>query len=137
MLTASDCRILVYADLGLAVMIGLHDLDHLRQARNWCYTIPLSVWIVNISVFLPGFVALLLAMRRHRYAPLVTVTAGLMTATSFAKVHLTKPLFPIWGIWNTSYIALGVDAIAWWVLALTVFVSVVVALIGAFVLGQR
>jgi uncharacterized membrane protein YecN with MAPEG domain len=108
-----------------------------HQANNWCYTIPLSVWLVNVTVYIPVALALAAALRLHRCAPTLLVIVGLLTACSFARVHFWRPFVPVWGIWNKSYLALGVDAASWLILVATVAIGVSAALVGAFVLGRQ
>src|SRR5262249_44962455 len=80
---------LLLANLGLLGMIVVHDADHLRQARNWCYSIPRSLWLVNLTVYVPSGMALILALaRRTRLAAFATVAAGLFVTLGFLKVHL-------------------------------------------------
>ncbi len=124
------------ADICLLAMIVVHDADHVRQAVNWCYTIPLSVWIVNVLVYVPGLLSLWLAWHWRTIAALATCVSGVLIAVAFAKVHLWKPFLPVWGIWNESFLVLGVDAISWSILTLTVLVGVGVSLAGAFVAGR-
>lgn len=120
----------------LTAMIVVHDLDHMRQARNWCYTIPPSVLLVNVLVYVPGLASILMAWRRRRSAALVSAAAGVLIATAFAKVHLWKPFFPVWGIWNRSFLILDVDALTWWILTATVLTGVSVSMVGAYVVGR-
>jgi len=117
-------------------MIIVHDADHVRQAVNWCYTIPLSVWVVNVTVYLPGLLALWLAWCFRPTAAWATSAAGIAVAAAFAKVHLWKPFLPVWGIWNKTFLVLGVDAISWSILTLTVLTGVAVAMAGAYVAGR-
>ena len=133
----ANTRLLVQAAVAQILMILIHDLDHIRQAYGWCYTIPVSVWLVNVSVYMPVTAALVAAVRQHRLAPTLLIVAGLLTASSFARVHLWRPFLPVWGIWNKSYLALGVDAASWLILVATVAVGVGAALVGAFVLGRQ
>ncbi|HFL1970753.1 TPA: hypothetical protein ACG3C3_000067 [Stenotrophomonas maltophilia] len=44
------------------------------------------------------------------FAPLATSTSALLIAFLFAKVHLWKPTFNAWGIWNKTFFALGAEA---------------------------
>ena len=34
----------------MLIAILIHDGDHIRQAYNWGYTIPLSLWALNLGV---------------------------------------------------------------------------------------
>jgi len=114
-----------------------HDMDHVRQAHHWCYTIPASLCLINLLVYAPSMLALFLTFRHKRVAALTTIFNGLFVAISFAEVHLWRPSIPVWGIWNTNFFLLGVDAISWIVLAITVFVGVGVAMAGVYVCGRQ
>jgi len=46
-------KTLLWANAIMIAMIIIHDADHVRQASCWNYTIPLLVWLVNISVYTP------------------------------------------------------------------------------------
>ncbi len=131
----SHCTLLL-ANLGLLAMILIHDADHLRQARNWCYSIPRSVWLINLTVYAPSAIALFLTViRRVRLAAIVTVAAGLFVAIGFLKVHLFGIDAPVWGLWARPFVELGADAISWAVLVATAAVGLFVALVGVRVLS--
>ncbi len=130
-------RLLVIANLVMLLTIAIHDADHVRQARNWCYTIPLELWFINVAVYLPNTTALLFAARRSAIAPLMTSGASLFIGFEFAKVHLWKPSIAVWGIWNKNFFELGADAISWVVLVATVMIGVGTAMVGAYVTGSE
>jgi hypothetical protein len=113
--------------------IAIHDADHMRQARNWCYTIPRDVALFNVFAYLPSSFALLLSILRQRPAALATSAASLLIAAEFAKVHLWRPTFAVWGIWNRSFFELGADVRSWSVLAATVVVGLAAAAMGIYV----
>ena len=120
----------------MIAMIIINDADHVRQASCWDYTIPLLVWLVNISVYKPSIIALYLTRKNKNSAALATVVNGLLVAAAFSEVHLWRPTFPVWGIWNSNFFQLGADSISWTVLAVTVFVGVGVSLTGNYVRGR-
>ena len=91
---------------------------------------------MNILVYVPGLLSLSLAWRSRPAAAWATCVGGVLVAAAFAKVHLWKPFLPVWGIWNKSFLVLGVDAVSWSILTLTVLVGVGVSLTGAFVGGR-
>tara|TARA_R110002096_G_scaffold86792_2_gene199535 strand:- start:26754 stop:27197 length:444 start_codon:yes stop_codon:yes gene_type:complete len=128
--------LLIRANLIMIAMVLVHDADHIRQAYCWDYTIPLLVWIVNISVYTPSFIALYLIKKNKNSASTATVVNGLLVAAAFSEVHLLGPTFPVWGIWNKNFFILGADAISWTILAVTVAVGVGVSLTGNFVRGR-
>lgn len=129
-------KTLIWANFIMVIMIIIHDADHVRQASCWNYTIPLLVWLVNISVYIPSIIALYLSRINKNSAAMVTVINGLLVAAAFAEVHLWRPTIPVWGIWNSNFFKLGADSISWTVLAVTVFVGVGVALTGNYVRGR-
>lgn len=126
---------LLLANLALLAMILVHDADHVRQARNWCYSIPRSLFLVNLLVYVPSVIASALALaRRTRIAALATVVAGVFVAVGFLEVHLFGIDAPVWGLWTRPFVELGADAISWSVLVATAAVGMVVALVGVRVL---
>ena len=44
----------------MLIAILIHDGDHIRQAYNWGYTIPLSLWALNLTVYVLPVVGFLL-----------------------------------------------------------------------------
>lgn len=129
-------RALVIANIAMLLAITVHDADHLRQAANWCCTITTTLWIVNVSVYVPSLAALVLSIRCHRLAAVATSISALLIAFLFAKVHLWKPTFAVWGIWNRTFFELGADAISWSILTLLVLVGVAVAITGTWAMGR-
>lgn len=125
-------QVLLLANLVMLAMIVIHDADHVRQARNWCYTIPTSLWWVNVLVYLPNGLALLLVAARRRISALMTAAAGLFIAIGFAKVHLWGTS-AIWGVWRKSFFQLGADDLSWAVLAATIVIGLGVGAVGAYV----
>ena len=101
--TVTTCAIV------MIVAVLIHDGDHIRQARNWGYSIPLSLWVLNLR---PS-------------ATLVGAVAGVFTTASFLILHLCGSFTGNWGVWNYSYFALikgvtyngvfyqGVDWLSW------------------------
>jgi len=61
-----------------------------------------------------------LALRRHPSAQRATSVAGFAVAAAYAIVHLP----PDWGPLSQPYAAIGVDALSWVDLALTIEASV-------------
>lgn len=124
------------SNLAMIAMIAIHDADHVRQASNWCYTITVQLWLVNISVYLPSLIALAL-LWRGRGAAIATMINGLLVAAAFAEVHLWRPSIAVWGLWNDNFFRLGADRISWTILALTVLVGALVTAAGAYALGLQ
>ncbi|UBT80438.1 hypothetical protein LCH33_003861 [Pseudomonas amygdali] len=135
-LNARSRKALIIANIAMLSAITLHDADHIRQAANWCYTITATLWIINIAVYLPSLAALVLSLRHKHFAASATSVSALLIAILFAKVHLWKPTFNAWGIWNKTFFELGADWISWSILTLLVLVGVMVAMTGAWVMGR-
>ena len=55
--TLTTCAIVMI----IAVLI--HDGDHIRQAYNWGYSIPISLWVLNLTVYVLPVVTLFLAKK--------------------------------------------------------------------------
>ena len=130
-------KTILWANVAMIAMIVIHDADHVRQAANWCYTIGVQLWLVNISVYLPSLVALGLTLAGRQGGATATIVNGLLVGAAFSEVHLWRPSIPVWGIWNDNFFILGADRISWTILALTVFVGVLVACAGAYALGLQ
>jgi hypothetical protein len=129
-------KTLLVANGAMLLMILIHDADHIRQAINWCYTIPGWLWAVNTLVYVPNGLALIAATRSWPRAPLATLVGSLLIAVNFPLLHLWKPLIPVWGIWNQSFFVLNVDQLSWIILALTVIVAVGAAIAGGWASGR-
>lgn len=121
---------LVRANILMLSVIVLHDADHLRQAVGWCYTIPAQIWLLNILVYVPNTLALLLVWRGHRLCALGTAIGGALISVLFLKVHLWKSGLPLWGVWNRSYFELHVDWLSWCILGAVALTGAAVFLVG-------
>lgn len=109
----------------MLIAILIHDGDHIRQAYNWGYTIPLSLWALNLTVYVLPVVTLFLARSARASATLVGAIAGVFTTASFLIIHLCGSFTGNWGVWNFSYFDLikgityggvfyqGVDWLSW------------------------
>ncbi len=111
--------------LVILASILMHDADHLRQAFNWGYSIPLALLVLNLVVYLPPAVSIFLAKMRRMSAPLVSCFTGVFTSAGFLIIHLCGAFSGLWGVWNYSYFELmqgvvyqgvlyqGVDVWSW------------------------
>lgn len=109
----------------MLVSILIHDGDHIRQALNWDYTIPLALWVLNLTVYVLPVVTIFLVKTRRFSALLVCAVAGVFTTASFLILHLCGSASGLWGVWNYSYFDLiqgvtyngrfyqGVDVWSW------------------------
>ena len=102
-----------------------HDGDHLRQAFNWGYSIPVSLLVLNLVVYILPAVSIFLTKLKRASATLVTAFTGVFTTAGFLIIHLCGAFPGLWGVWNFSYFELikgviwqgvyyqGVDWISW------------------------
>lgn len=109
----------------MVAAILIHDGDHIRQALNWTYSIPLSLWALNLTVYVLPVVTIFLAKSGRMSATLVGAIAGVFTTASFLILHLCGSSTGLWGVWNFSYFELikgvtyngvfyqGVDVLSW------------------------
>nr|WP_052478171.1 hypothetical protein [Kibdelosporangium sp. MJ126-NF4]CEL16591.1 hypothetical protein [Kibdelosporangium sp. MJ126-NF4]CTQ89058.1 hypothetical protein [Kibdelosporangium sp. MJ126-NF4] len=134
-LATRDVRRLTVANVLMLVLMVLHDLDHVRQAVAWNYSIPLPLLLANMIVYVPNAVALFLILRRDRRAAFVTPFAGAAILIGFSVVHLIgAPAFL--GVWATPFTQLHVDIWTWVIFGLTL-AGCVPALIGGPVVLRR
>ena len=118
-------RILMGCCLVILLSILMHDGDHIRQAINWGYSIPLSLLVLNLVVYLLPVISIFLTKMQRASASLVTAFAGVFTTAGFLIIHLCGAFSGLWGVWNFSYFELmkgitwqgvyyqGVDWISW------------------------
>lgn len=111
--------------LVILISILLHDGDHIRQAINWGYSIPFSLLVLNLTVYIFPAVSIFLIKLGRMSSTLVTAIGGIFTTTGFLVIHLCGAASGLWGVWNYSYFELikgvtwngvfyqGVDWISW------------------------
>lgn len=128
-------KILKIANIVMLLMIVIHDTDHVRQAIGWGYHFTFAILAINCIVYAPSLVAFLLSRQGRFSGAIVTCIGGINTGVSFLKIHLLGASVKVWGPWNRSFFELGVDALSWWVLAITAAVGVGVAMTGIYVIG--
>lgn len=109
-------------NIAVLVSLALHDVDHLRQASEIDYAIPLRLFVGNASFYLPTLVALYVSWRRDRRAGSWTIASALLWMAGFFAVHIVGAGY-FFGYWQTPYPRLGVDALSWvlFVVPVTVF----------------
>ena len=49
----------------MVIAVLIHDGDHIRQALNWGYHIPLAIWALNLTVYVFPVVTIFLAKARR------------------------------------------------------------------------
>ena len=84
----------------------LHDGDHIRQALNWGYHIPLAIWALNLTVYIFPVVTIFLAKSKRMSSTLVGAIGGIFTSVSFVALHLFGSATGLWGVWNFYYFEL-------------------------------
>ena len=121
-ITAKKC---VVCALIMIAAVLIHDGDHIRQAHNWGYSIPISLWALNLTVYVFPVVTLFLGKSKRASATLVGAIGGIFTSASFVILHLCGSSTGLWGVWNFSYFELikgvtyqgvyyqGIDALSW------------------------
>ncbi|MFC6202633.1 hypothetical protein ACFP1L_12240 [Lactiplantibacillus nangangensis] len=127
---------LILTNLTMLEVIAIHDCDHMRQAMGWGYHFTLALLLVNIVVYFPNLISLVLASHGKMSGVVATLISGPLIAGAFLKLHLLGAWLPVWGPWNRSFFALGVDLISWWILAITAIAGILVGLIATYILGQ-
>ncbi len=117
--------ILMKCCIVILISVLLHDGDHLRQAFNWGYSIPVSLLVLNLVVYILPVVSIFLTKMERASASLVTSFSGVFTSIGFLVIHLCGAFSGLWGVWNYSYFELikgvtwqgvyyqGVDFISW------------------------
>ena len=109
----------------MLLSVLLHDGDHIRQAVNWGYNIPMSLWVLNLTVYVLPVISIFLSKLGRFSSTIVTAAAGVFTSASFLILHLCGSASGLWGVWNYSYFELikgvtyngifyqGIDWISW------------------------
>ncbi len=118
-------KALMKCSIIILVSVLMHDGDHLRQAFNWGYSIPLSLLVLNLVVYILPVVSIFLTKLKRASASLVIAFTGVFTSLGFLIIHLCGAFSGLWGVWNFSYFELikgvtwqgayyqGVDFISW------------------------
>ena len=135
-LKAGHIVTLMFANVGMLMVIAIHDCDHMRQAMGWGYRFTLSLLLINVIVYLPNLISLYLIAHGRKVGIWATLISGLLIGGSFLKLHLLGAWLPVWGPWNQSFFVLRVDVISWWILVITAVAGVLIALIAAEVYGE-
>lgn len=124
-LDAKTVHTMLVCGIVMVIAVLLHDGDHIRQALNWGYHIPLAIWALNLTVYVFPVVTIFLAKSSRMSATLVGAIGGIFTSASFVILHLCGSATGLWGVWNFSYFELikgvtyqgnfyqGVDWLSW------------------------
>lgn len=118
-------KVLMICCTVILASVLMHDGDYLRQAYNCGYSIPLSLLVLNLVVYIFPAVSIFLTKMGRASASLVTAFSGVFTTAGFLIIHLCGAFSGLWGVWNYSYFELihgvtwqgvfyqGVDWISW------------------------
>ncbi len=118
-------KALMKCSIIILISVLMHDGDHLRQAFNWGYSIPFSLLVLNLVVYILPVVSIFLTKLKRASASLVIAFTGIFTSLGFLIIHLCGAFSGLWGVWNFSYFELikgvtwqgvyyqGVDFISW------------------------
>lgn len=118
-------KTLMICAIFMLAAVLMHDGDHIRQAYKWTYSIPLSLWALNLTVYVFPVVTIFLVKNRRFSACMVCAVAGVFTSASFLILHLCGSASGLWGVWNFSYFELirgvtyngvyyqGIDTTSW------------------------
>jgi hypothetical protein len=135
-------RKIVLINVVAIVSMAIHDADHVRQARDMHYTMPIQVAVLLLSAYIPLFASIWWAThRRLLWATSATavVTGGVLLLLSF--VHLVgvekvwEPLGDVFGMWGASYWDMRVDALSW--IAFVLLAASYLWLLGATLRTRR
>ncbi len=136
-LRASFVYPMIMANLIMLIVIGIHDMDHMRQAIGWGYVFTLQLLMVNLIVYVPNTVSFIL-IAKHKFAGIwASIISGLLIGGAFLKLHLLGATIKVWGPWNRSFFALHVDSLSWWILAFTAIFGVLLSLYSCYILGRE
>ena len=87
----------------MVIAVLIHDGDHIRQALNWGYHIPLAIWALNLTVYIFPVVTIFLARSRRMSSTLVGAIGGIFTPASSACISSVRlPACGAFGISHTS-----------------------------------
>jgi hypothetical protein len=113
-------RKMVWINIIAIVSMAIHDADHVRQAIDMNYAIPVHVAAILLSAYIPLFASIWWAIhRRLLWATTATalVTGRVLLLLSFVHlvgvVHIWRPLGDVFGMWGASYWDIRVDAVTW------------------------
>lgn len=88
-LNEKTARTMPNCGLVMIAAVLFHDGNHIRQALNWHYSIPISLWVLNLTVYIFPVVTIFLAKARRMSSTLVGAIGGIFTPASFLAGTLT------------------------------------------------
>ena len=115
-----DDRILRYAAVFFLVGFAVHNADHIRRGAS---SVTPELFVAGNLAAVISIAAIVLVLRRHRFAAQVAVAAGFPLAIGFTAAHM----LPTWSVLSDSFIDGHVSAFSW--------VASLLEIAGALVLG--
>ena len=113
-------RKMLWINIIAIVSMAIHDADHVRQAIDTNYIMPIHVAAILLSAYIPLFASIWWATHRRLVwatAATALVTGGVLVLLSFIHLvgvaHIWAPLGDVFGMWGMSYWDMGVDAVSW------------------------
>lgn len=125
-MNATHDRFLRVTAFLLAAAFAVHGADHLR--RGWDAS-PLSVLVAGHVQAVLIAVAVVLVVRRSRWAPVTAIVAGLASAVGFAYAHV---LPGFWPRFSDSFVTSGPGAGVTWFSWVTAVLEIGAGLLLAF-----
>ena len=105
------------------VMDLVHDLDHVRRGN---YS-PVPVRSLGFVALAGGILAVVLVLRRIRFAVPFAAFYGFASGIGFFAVHV----LPHWGAISDPLTTYHVDALTWLIVALTMAVDLMLGIVAA------
>lgn len=83
-------KTMIICSVIMLVAVLIHDGDHIRQAYNWGYTIPMSLWALNLIVYVLPVVSIFLAKSRRMSATIVCCLMRHRDESVFCRAPLLR-----------------------------------------------
>ena len=77
-LDAKTIKTITVCAIVMVIAVLIHDGDHIRQALNWGYSIPISLWVLNLTVYVLPVVTLFLARKLNAYDSVLRYGHGMV-----------------------------------------------------------
>jgi len=114
---------LVLGSGALILVNALHGADHIRQGLG---RLTPEVIVGGQGLLLLALIPFVLALLRHRTAPLVAVLVGSWTVIAVAASHLA----PHWSAFSDPYFDNHLDALSWALMLSVIATAAVLAAVG-------
>lgn len=125
-------RVLIAANLALLGAIFVHGADHFLQERG-VGALATEVVVGGQVVLILALISLVLAVRRHPRAPLVSAVVGFYIAAGVTASHFV----PHWSAVSDPYADLDLGFVSWAAAGLEVLAALAVGTVGVLVLRGR